>query len=98
MTFTFNSRDTYLQFRREWKEQYFHLIAQVRKAKNDIKNSTSAYAKGKGSIGDLWTAHADKRNANQDVEKHLRLLWDARIEAERQVRARKEVNERDQNS
>lgn len=37
--FTFNSRETYLEFRSEWKAEYKQVSADIREDKNAIKNS-----------------------------------------------------------
>ena len=38
-TFTFNSKETYLAYRSEWKAQYKELSQQIRETKADIKET-----------------------------------------------------------
>ena len=87
MKFTFNSKETYLQYRAAWREQYYHLIGEVRKEKLAIRAAMSAYSKGTGSISDIWSAQSSKRVASEAVQQHLYELWDAKQEAGRQMAA-----------
>lgn len=87
MNFTFNSKETYLQFRAEWKEQHYALIKAVRQAKVNIKNAMRAYAKSEGSIGDIWSAQSAKWKAVEAVNDHVHDLARARVLAGQQMMA-----------
>lgn len=85
MTFTFNSKETYLQYRNDWKIKYFELVRQIRKSKQELKDEMRRYANG-GSIIELWKKHRARRDAVEDIVKHLVELDNAKQEADRQMR------------
>ena len=45
MIFVFNSRETYLEERAEWKAEYQQLTKDIIKSKHDLKAATSSYSK-----------------------------------------------------
>lgn len=85
MTFTFNSKETYLAYRAEWKQRYLNQLKAVRAAKQGIKDANRAYSKG-GNIGGIWSAYSDLRKAHEETQKLLAERWDASAEAGRQMR------------
>ncbi len=87
MTFTFNSRTTYLLYRREWAQRYLYAISEVRTARHAIREANRAYSKDSKKIGDIWSAYSDLRQAQKEVNDLLLELGWAREEAGRQMRA-----------
>ena len=87
-TLNFTTKQQYLVWRLRWKEQFFYLIDEARKAKVEVKEAMRAYSKDSKRIGDIWTAYANRRTTVQDIDKHLHVLWRAKEEARRQVLAR----------
>ncbi len=87
MTFTFNSKTTYLAYRKEWAQRYLYSISEVRIARQAIRDANRAYSKDSKRIGDIWSAYADLRQAREDVTKLLIELDNARQEAGRQMKA-----------
>ncbi len=85
-TFTFNSKETYLAYRAEWKQRYLDQIKAVRAAKQGIKDANRAYSKHSKTISDIWTAYRDLRKAHEETKKLLTERWAASAEAGRQTR------------
>ena len=85
--FTFNSKETYLAYRADWKDRYFAGCKAVRTARQEVRNANRAYSKDNKTIGDIWSAYGDLRKAREDVVKLQTELNDARAEAGRQMRA-----------
>lgn len=86
MTFTFNSKTTYLAYRKEWAQRYLAAIKVVREARHGIREANRAYSKG-GSIGDIWSAYTHLRRSQVAVSELLSELHRAREEAGRQMKA-----------
>lgn len=86
--FTFNSKETYLAYRAEWKQRYLDQLKAVRAAKHGIREANRKYSKG-GSIGDIWSAYSDLRQAHEDTQTLLQERWNAAAEAGRQMNLRK---------
>lgn len=85
MTFSFNSKASYLSYRDEWTAQYFVLIKAVRTQKQAVKDAMRDHAKGKAPIHGIWDAMRARSSAASDVQNHLTELWAARSEAGRQM-------------
>jgi len=62
MNFTFNSRDTYLQYRAEWRVKRTHLISAVQAAKLAIKDTNRAFSKVDPLGGYDWRCSAADRD------------------------------------
>jgi hypothetical protein len=86
MTFSFNSKETYLAFRAEWKLRYLNHLKVVRAAKLGIREANRAYSKDSKRIGDIWGAYSDLRRAHEETQKLLAERWAASAEAGRQMR------------
>ena len=86
MTFTFNSKTTYLAYRKEWAQRYLHSIGEVRAARHSIREANRAYSKDPKKIGDIWSAYSDLRQAQKQVADLLLELDNAREEAGRQMK------------
>lgn len=86
MTFTFNSKETYLTYRKEWFKRYQEQIKAVRAAKFAIREANRQYSKGVGWVTDIWPSYgALGRVCTQMSELHAE-LGKAREEAGRQMR------------
>lgn len=89
MTFSFNSKETYLAFRAEWKQRYLNNLKAVRAAKQGIRDTNREYSKDNKKIGDIWQAYRDLRKAHEDTQTLLTERWAASAEAGRQMHAQK---------
>lgn len=85
-TFTFNSKETYLAFRADWKEQYLNHLKTVRATKQGVRDANRAYSKGSKDIGEIWQAYRNLRDAQEGTQDLLHDLQAARAEAGRQMR------------
>ncbi|HET8688787.1 MAG TPA: hypothetical protein VFM18_19390 [Methanosarcina sp.] len=63
--FTFNSRETYLAFRKEWKEEYLKVSKEIRESKNESKNMQR---EGRHSYSVYAKLAANRRVANELLE------------------------------
>ena len=88
MTFAFNSKQTYLAYRADWKQRFLDAINGVRAAKKGIREANRAYSKD-GGIGGIWAAYANLREAHDTVKELQKELWSARAEAGRQMNLKK---------
>jgi hypothetical protein len=84
MTFTFNSKATYLAYRADWAKRYLAHLSAVRAAKLGIREANRAYSKG-GHIGGIWSAYTALRQAHAETQKLLEERWNASSEAKRQM-------------
>ena len=85
--FTFNSRETYLEFRAEWKAEYKQISADIREDKNAIKNSQRESGHTPPQIyGRLSRSH---RRANELLE----ILGEAKQLAQKQYLEHKKEKE-----
>ena len=83
-TFNFNTRATYVEFTAEWKAQHAQLILDIRAAKNAIKNAMRA--------NDVkWKNYSDLYQKRNDIVEHLAIRAAAKVEAQRQYLAEREV-------
>lgn len=92
MTFSFNSKQTYLVYRADWTQRYHAQIFTVRAAKHAIGSANRAYSKGSKNIGEIWQAYRDLRATQDDMRTLLEERWASRAEAGRQMQAAKEIN------
>lgn len=87
MKITFNSRETYLEWRKEWKTEYKNVSELIRQTKNSIKNQHRE--KGRAEYEDWLTLFKSKRRAT-DL---LMILVTAKVQAEMQYLANKKQQE-----
>lgn len=87
-TFTFNSKESYLAYRREWSTRYLNGTATVRTARQAVRDANRAYSKDPKAIGGIWAAYSELRLARESVSELLLELAKARVEAGRQMQAR----------
>ncbi len=80
MKFTFNSKETYLAYRSEWKANYKALSQQIRETKVDIKETQRA----KGYAGSMQYELLKLRKKSTAMLEELKL---AKQEAQRQYLA-----------
>ena len=94
MTFSFNSKETYLAYRAEWKQRYLSQILTVREAKQGIRDSNRQLAVSKcdtgsagsfGSLSVIWEAYRNALSAKEETDRLLAELQEAKLEASRQV-------------
>lgn len=81
-TFTFNSRDTYLSFRAEWRNKYQELSQTIRELKAQHREEL---ALGKGSY-----KHYDIIRKRREANAMMQLLEEAKLESARQWAASRE--------
>jgi hypothetical protein len=86
MTFTFNSKETYLAYRKEWFQRYQEQIKAVRAAKLGIREANRQYSKGNGWVTDIWPSYRVLYTAHKQTSDLLLELGKAREEAGRQMR------------
>jgi hypothetical protein len=84
--FTFNSKETYLAYRAEWKQRYLAHLKAVRAAKWGIREANREYSKNNKTIGNIWQAYRDLRSAHEQTQPLLSERWAASFEAGRQMR------------
>lgn len=83
---TFNSRETYIAWRTNWKKRYAELSKEIRALKNSIKNQ---HRSGGCASYETW---ADKSRTYIEACAMLESLKAAKIEANRQYHeSKKEV-------
>jgi hypothetical protein len=82
-TFVFNSREQYLEFRRQWKENYATLSRSLR----ELKRLTSTTMRQREYAGKL---QAEVRALKAQATLQLLLLTAAKLEACRQYLAQKQ--------
>lgn len=85
-TFTFNSKETYLAYRADWKQRYLDHLKTVRAAKLGVRLANRAYSKDNKTIGNIWGAYSDLRVTQEGTQSLLEELCAARTEAGRQMR------------
>ena len=81
-TFTFTTRETYLQYRAEWKCQYAELSTNQRETKNKIKlnmRNKAPYLRGAA-----WQFQAAEIANKNEANHMLNELKEAKAEAQRQ--------------
>ena len=83
--FTFNSKETYLAYRAEWKQRYLDQLKAVRAAKQGVRDANRAYSKG-GPINGIWDAYRNLRLSHETTQTLLTERWAASSEAGRQMR------------
>jgi hypothetical protein len=88
MTFTFNSRDTYLAYRADWTRRYLEHIKVVQAAKHGIRAANREYAKG-APVMTIWRACWNLSAAQKITTELLAEKRAASAEAGRQMHARK---------
>jgi len=81
---TFNSRETYIAFRSEWKAEYKQVSTDIREDKNAIKNSQREAGHTAPQI--YWRLGRSRRRANEMLE----LLTVAKKKAQEQHLEQKE--------
>ena len=81
-TFTFTTRETYLQYRAEWKCQYAELSTNQRETKNKIK--LSMRNKAPYLRGAAWQFQAAEITNKNEANRMLDALKEAKVEAQRQ--------------
>ncbi len=81
---TFGNRETYLEFRKEWKEEYLQISQAIRSTKLEIK--TEARQNGYASYGLQLRLQHDQRIANILLE----TLTEAKQKAQQQYLEQKE--------
>ncbi len=79
-TFEFNSRETYLEFRRWWREQYLRISQEIRTTRSELKEKARA---GKYVGNEEQLLHAQRENARR----MMGAIEGAKKEAARQVEA-----------
>jgi len=82
--FTFGSKDTYLQFRKEWTAEYMQISQDIRNARNSIKN----VQKEGGQAG--FQLYIAQRTGIRRANELLELLKEAKQEAQKQYMEQKE--------
>jgi membrane-associated HD superfamily phosphohydrolase len=85
MNFTFNSKETYSEYRRQWFKKYLKLVADIRRSKQELKDQMRAYSKEQKDIGALWKKHWQLVDARKAIEKHIEELQAAKAESWRQA-------------
>ena len=91
MNFAFDSKETYLQYRADWKTRYALACAAIRQAKIDLKEANRAHAK-QSNIGSLWKAHWALRDRREDVQKLYLELCKAKEQSRQQVLAQRNLS------
>jgi hypothetical protein len=82
MDINFNSRETYLKWRKEWKLAYYNLSLDIREAKQ----------KRKPANAHDWSNWASKAHyLRLEARGMLETLKEAKVEAQRQYLATKEI-------
>ena len=83
-TFTFNTKETYLAWRKQWKQDYRDFCKLIRDTKNDIKNQhrEKGYAE--------YSTWSKLHRARIDILRHMEILPFAKQEAQRQYLAQKQ--------
>jgi hypothetical protein len=101
MIFVFNSRETYLEERAEWKAEYQQLTKDIVKSKHDLKAAASAYSKApaynpknaedmalrRKAWNDLIAAENNKDKLKRIANQMLEQLAKAKIESCKQWEA-----------
>lgn len=88
--FNFTDRTTYLISKAEWAANYAQLVLDIRAAKNAIKNSNRNLNGGR-NIGDVWSSYAALRSLHNDLREALDQRAGAKVEAQRQYLAERQV-------
>ena len=81
-TFNFNSRETYLAFRNEWRQEYQELSQTIRELKAQHREEL---ASGRGSY-----KHYDIIRKRREANAMMQLLEEAKLESARQWAAARE--------
>lgn len=79
LTINFNSRETYLEFRRDWKAAYRDLSSQIRETKVAMKEAQKSGQESRASSLQL-----EREMLRRKARKMLALLVEAKVEAQRQ--------------
>ncbi len=83
-SFEFKGREEYLEFRREWKERYKQLSADIRKAKNNLKNEMrSQAAEPDHEWYSVWKLEGHKLTLQEEARMMMQLVEAAKKEANR---------------
>ena len=97
--FEFNSRESYLEFRRWWKEEYKELSESIRRYKRELKNTCRKQAQawkdsGKTHWGPeyfVWKEEGNLRDAKEEARRMMAAIKAAKIEACRQMEEQREA-------
>jgi hypothetical protein len=84
MTFTFNSKATYLAYRADWTKRYLAHLSVVRAAKLGIREANRAYSGG-GPLGAIHQAYRTLATRYAETNTLLSERWEASAEACRQM-------------
>lgn len=79
---TFNSKETYLAFRTEWKEHYLDIIKRIRASKLKVRETQRNYDPKR--IFAVWDAYSELASAREEAADALTELANAKLEAHRQ--------------
>lgn len=80
MTFSFNSKETYLAFKADWKQRFLKHLDSVRAAKIAIRTANREYSKG-GSMTLIWDAYRSLKVLHKETSTLLSERWAASSEA-----------------
>jgi len=87
MTYNFTDRASYIISIKEWAKKYHELSAQIRTARNELKEvfRRNAY------IGDIWKAIANLKGLQQQAREEINWRHGSKKEAKRQYLSSKNV-------
>lgn len=81
MTYTFNNRETYLEFRAQWKADYRELSTEIRELKEAIKTSQRA------GESRACVLQSERERLRAQARNMLITLAEAKIESQKQYEA-----------
>lgn len=83
-SFTFNSRESYLEYRADWKNRYLQISQNIRNARAGFKDAQRHLP-----YSEILTSLLNYEQRKGDARLALEELSEAKFEAERQYMARK---------
>lgn len=83
-SFTFNSKETYLEFRSAWKQAYKEHSAKIRNTKAEIKTLQKA-----GKIEAAGLLQSQLHGLRREARRLLRMREASKVEAQKQYKADK---------
>ena len=86
-TLNFNTRETYIAWRAEWRTEYATTSQQIREARNTIKN-----AQRENKWAGMWNHYSTLARSQRTARELLALREASKIEAGKQFAAQKELS------
>lgn len=91
MTFTFNSRESYKEYKAQWAKEYAELTVQIRASKLGVRSANRALdvtiPHDSTLVYKIWDAQRHLRKLQASIQEALATRAASKIEAQRQYKS-----------